>query len=117
MGRDDSLLNTGASSASFGSVKEQQLRTDRREKSVETRAALLPAGEIVKAELQREIDKARNIDYLQVDQMLTDENFRAELMARKKYLQCLIALQGRFSTLLRDNKSLRKEEQHGQEDI
>lgn len=102
--RDDSILYTGSSSASFSSVQEQKRRSESRERSIEKRAALLPAGEIVKAELQKEIDMVRSIDYLDIESMLTDEHFRAELMARKKFLERLIALKNRFDTLLRDNK-------------
>lgn len=104
MVRDDSMLYAGSSSASFSSVKEQKLRSEKREQSIEKRAVLLPAGELVKAELQKEIDMVRNIDYLAIDSMMSDENFRAEMMARKKFLQRLIALKNRFDTLLRDNK-------------
>lgn len=104
MGRNDSILHTGAASTSFGSVKEQKIRAEKREQNIEKRAALLPAGEIVKAELEKEIAAVKSIDYLKVEEMLTDENFRAEMMARKKFLERLIALKNRFDTLLRDNK-------------
>lgn len=102
--RDDSILYTGFSSASLSTAKEQKQRKERREKNVEKRSALLPAGEIVKAEIQKEIDMVKNIDYLNVESMLNDEHFRAEIMARKKFLERLIALKNRFDTLLRDNK-------------
>lgn len=100
MTRDDSLLYTGATSASN---REQVIR-EKRDKSIEKRANLLPAGEIVKAELQKEIDAVRNIEYLDIESMLTDEHFKSELMARKKFLERLIALKNKFDNLLRDNK-------------
>lgn len=100
MTRDDSSLYTGATSASN---REQVIR-EKRDKSIEKRANLLPAGEIVKAELQKEIDAVRNIEYLDIESMLTDEHFKSELMARKKFLERLIALKNKFDNLLRDNK-------------
>ena len=101
--RSDSVLNTGASSASFGSVKEQQIRIDKREEKIEKRAAPTPAGEVVKAEIQKDIDQISNIDYLEVESMLTDEHFRAEMMARKKTKEYLVNLRNRLDNLLRDN--------------
>lgn len=101
--RSDSILNTGSSSASFGSVREQQVRAEKREEKIEKRAALLPAGEIVKAEIQKEIDEISNINYLEIESMLTDEHFKSELMARKKLVEKLVALRNRFDNLLRDH--------------
>ena len=100
--RTDEILNTGSTSASFGSVKAQKVREQLTEQKVERRNALRPSGEIVLSELQKDIDEATNINYLEVESMLTDEHFRAELMARKKYLQKLIELKNRFNNLLRD---------------
>jgi hypothetical protein len=103
MTRDDSVLNTGATSASFGSTQEQKIRTELRDEKIEKRAKLKPAGEIVLAELQKDIDEAQNINYLNIEQMLTEEHFKSELMARKKYLEKLIELKNRFNNLLREN--------------
>jgi hypothetical protein len=103
MSRDDSILNTGSSSASFGTTQEQKIRVDKREQKIEKRAGLLPAGEIVRAEIQKEIDEVRSIDYLNIESMLTDEHFKSEMMARKKFLEKLIALQNRFDNILRSH--------------
>jgi len=100
--RTDEILNTGATSASFGSVKAQKVREQLTEQKVERRNALRPSGEIVLGEIQKEIDEVRNIDYLNIEAMLTDEHVRSELMARKKYVEALVRLKNRFDNLLRD---------------
>lgn len=107
MTRDDSILNTGATSASFGSTQEQKLqakkRMEMRDEKVELRAKLKPAGEIVRAEIQKDIDEAQKIDYLNIEEILSDEHLKSELMARKRYMQKLIELRNRFDNLLREN--------------
>lgn len=103
MSRNDSTLYTGSSSASFGS-KEQPVRTEKREEKHEKRLKLAPAGEVVKAEFQKEIDKLRNIDFLNIEEMLTDEHFKAEMMARKKTIEKLQAIQNRLKIILKAPK-------------
>lgn len=100
MSRDDSLLNTGATSVS----KAKTAREETREQNKRKRYNLLPAGEIVRAEIQKEIDAIQNIDYLNIEKMLTEGQLRAELMARKKTIERLKAVMTRLDNLLRDNK-------------
>ena len=102
------LPYTGTSSTSFGSHRAEQVERKQevaKDERADTRAKLLPAGDIISQEIQKEIDEITNINFLNIEQMLTDEHFKAELMARKKTIERLEAVKSRIANLLRDNKS------------
>lgn len=99
MTRNDSLLYTGGSSA----VHKEQRDEPKKIKAV-NRKKLLPAAEIVGAEFDKEISELRNIDYLNIESMISDEHFKAELMSRKKTIERLTNIKNRLNNLLRDNK-------------
>lgn len=101
--RDDSALYTGASSASLSPTKEQPLRKAQREDKIEKRSALAPFADIVATEIQKEIEKLRNIDYVEVESMIDDAQFRAEMMARKKTIEKLQGVQMRLNNILRQD--------------
>ena len=106
--RDDSILYSGGSSASFASDKSKEREAkerERKQEALDKRQKLLPSEEIVMSEIDKQIAEVQNIDYLNVEQMLEDEHFKAELMARKKLIEKLKALKITLSNALRDNKS------------
>jgi len=101
MARNDGMLITGASSASFAKqrVEAKEIKSAQRKK-------LLPAAEILSAEFDKEIEEISSIDYLNVEAMFSDEHLKAELMARKKTIERLKAIKLRLNNLLRDNKDV-----------
>lgn len=105
--RNDAVLYTGATSASFASAKDRELtkkKKEAKEEKIEKRIKLSPVSEIVNAEIQKEIEKMRNIDYLNIESMITDEHFRSEMMARKKTIEKLTDVQLRLNNILREAK-------------
>jgi hypothetical protein len=102
MSRDDSILYAGSSSASFGSPKEQQIRTDIRENKREKRAKLQPAAEVVFAEIKSEMDSVMFIQNIAVEEATDERMFMIEVMARKKYVTYLKNLQNKLDIILRD---------------
>lgn len=108
MSRDDSVLYTGASSASFSSPRQIALEAKRNEQKVKaesTRRKLSESAELALEEIQKEIDEVSNINFLEIEGMLTDEHFRAEMMARKKLVEKLTSIKMRINNKLRDNKA------------
>jgi len=105
--RNDAVLYTGVTSASFASVKDRELKAKKKElkeEKIEKRIKLSPVSELVTAEIQKEIEKLRNIDYLNIESMITDEHFRSEMMARKKTIEKLTDVQTRLTNILREVK-------------
>ncbi len=105
MTRDDSVLYTGASSASFGVTKQQQAladkRKEQREKKAEKRIALSPAADVIKAEIQKEITALIYGPYVDEDSM-SDEQFRTERRARKLAVASLLSIQNRLNATMRE---------------
>lgn len=92
MSRDDSILHTGATSASFASPKEKEVKTKAegaKEQRRETQHKLKPAAEIVLSLIEAHKDRVKSIEEFAVEDMVNDEHFKSELMARKKFYQFL----------------------------
>lgn len=107
MSRDDSILSTGASSASFASPKAEQVEEKRKEiqeTKKEERQKLTPVIELLTDFVQAEINEVQNINFLNVEEMLTDEHFKSEMMARKKYVAHLTALKNKMANIMRELK-------------
>jgi hypothetical protein len=101
MSRDDSLLYSGATSASFTSSKTNKVLAEVKESKRENRIKLSPVSELVMGEFDKEIEKLQNIDYVNIEQMMLDEHFKAEMMARKKTIEKLREIKGRLQNILR----------------
>lgn len=102
--RDDSVLATGSSSAAFGSTKEAQkvakVREDALDDKKEKRAKLKPVAQLIKDEIQKELDAIRNNDTVNVE---TDaESLKAEMMGRVIAKNRLISFQNRILNVLRE---------------
>lgn len=105
LNRDDSILYSGASSAAFASPKSEEVAKKREETAQEkheSKLKITPVAELIEGFIQDQLDEVQNIDFLNIEQMLTDENFRAEMMARKKYVQYLKELKNKMANILRE---------------
>jgi hypothetical protein len=112
MSRDDSLLYSGIGGSTRTSVSAENRAKAKEQKLQEKqdkRIKLAPAAEIVVAEIQKEIDALRTIDYLNIEDMLNDEHFKAEMMSRKKTIEKLNGVQSRLKNLLRERKETKHE--------
>ncbi len=92
MARNDSILNTGMTSASFASPKEKELKQKRKEEQEEKqrkKLTLQPSADIVLDLITKHRDKVKSIEEFEVEQMVSDEHFKSEVMARKKFVQFL----------------------------
>jgi len=103
VGRDDSLLYSGATSASFARPKVQELVQAKREEAKKKRQVLKPAGEILVAEINKELNDLMFGPYVDEDKM-TDDEFRVERRARRLTVEKINAIKGRLTNILRDNK-------------
>lgn len=102
--RDDSLLNTGASSASFGTTRESQRVSEKRQEQSrakhEQRLKLKPAGEIVQVELAKEFVVLDSLSTINVG--VSGEELKAEMMGRAIAKTRLEAFQTRILNILRE---------------
>lgn len=102
--RDDSSLNTGATSASFGVVHEQTVRTEKSEEKKERRTKLQPAADVVFAEIKAEMDSVMFINNIDIANAKDEKMFMVEMMARQKYVKYLKQLQNKLDNILREPK-------------
>jgi len=98
---NDNVLNTGTTSSTFA-PKPTRSVTERKEADAEKRAKLLPAADVVFAEIEKQITQMSTVEFMNLEEMLNDEHFRAELMARKKYVEYLKKLQIKMNNILRE---------------
>jgi len=106
---EKSLPYTGGSSASFASDKALQVaqaQEAKKRENADKRAKLLPSGDIVSAEIQKEIDELRVIDFVQVKAAIAVGNnaLEIEILANEKAIEKLNQLKTRLTNMLRDNK-------------
>lgn len=92
MPRNDSILYSGTNGIT-GSPKVLKQRDEIKTVSKEVSSQLRPALELVTELITAEQDKVRNIEYFDVDDMIINDQFKNELMARKKYIHYLKGLQ------------------------
>lgn len=104
MSRDDSLLYSGSSSASFGTAHEQPLRKKRSEEKKENLGKLKPAADVVFAEIKAEKDSVMFLQNIPVEDAKDERLFMIEVMARKKYMEYLTRLQNKLDNILREPK-------------
>lgn len=98
----DEQFYTGLTSASATKVKE--VKKDRKKDLSIKRNILLPAGELLNVEFEKEIDRIAHIDYVLLDKMTDGFEVKAELLAQKRAINVLRSIQQRLNNLLRDNK-------------
>lgn len=103
--RDDSLLYSGASSASFSSIKEQKVLTTRKDKKEEQRTQLKPSAAITFEVIDKEIDSVLRVDKLDIANAADERMFMIEMMARQKYVEYLHKLKARLTIVLREPKT------------
>lgn len=106
MTRDDSLLYTGASSASFTTPKSEEIKDKRDLKKQERKDAqhkLKPSAEVVLGLIERHKDKVKSIEEFAVEDMVSDEHFKSEVMARKKFYQFLMQFEQEIKIALKES--------------
>lgn len=103
--RDDSILYSGASSASFSSNKEQPVRKEKREEKEAKRGQLKPAADIVFAEIKSEMDSVMFVKNIDISNAKDEKMFMIEMMARQKYVEYLHQLRTKLDIILREKKS------------
>lgn len=92
MSRDDGVLYSGATSASFGSVKYTQIKEKRdtdKQQRLDTKHKMKPAAEPVLALIDKWRNKFKYIGEFEDAAFVSDETFKSEVMARKKFYQFL----------------------------
>lgn len=102
--RDDNILYTGASSASFGTTKEAQIVATKRKEVAEEkegkRHLLKPSGELVKGEFDKQIALLR--DRRTIDLKQTPEDIKIELVARERAEQMILGVQNVVLNIMRE---------------
>lgn len=101
MSRDDGLLYSGITSSS---PRTNQVREEAKESKREKHSQLLPVGELVKGELQEEIDKLSKVDHRVTKTLLASgipNALEIEMLSNAKTVDHLIAVQNRISIYLR----------------
>ncbi len=96
MARDDSLLYTGATSASFKSRKEEV-----HQEKIEKKGVITPAAKIVFDLIEKEKVNVCDIRSLIVDRTTAEDDVKAELLARKLYTTYLSELRNKLKIILR----------------
>lgn len=100
----DEQLYSGITSASTSKIKEK--KEDKTKELSKKRKELLPAGELLKAEFEKEIDKISRIDNVELDKLTDGFEIKAELLAQKRTAEILGSIQTRLMNVLRDNKDI-----------
>lgn len=104
MSRDDSLLYTGSSSASFGTTHSDKVRANATEEKREKRSQLLPVGELVKSEIQKEIDALAIKSPETVEALIASgipHALEIDMLSDAKASQKLTKVQNKLSAMLR----------------
>lgn len=105
MTRDDGLLYSGASSAAFASPVEQEVKDKadlRKQDKLDKQNRLKPVADDILALINKHRDKVKSIEEFMVEEMITDEHFKSEVMARKKFMQFLGQFEREIKIVLKD---------------
>lgn len=106
MSRDDSLLYTGSSSASFGSSKSKQLEEEREAKTEakrELRHKLKPAAEVVNETIAGEKRLlTEKLMRLPIDMKTTDKEVKSTLLALQMNLAFIDRFHNKVNNILRE---------------
>lgn len=98
--RDDSFMYSGSNSTSFAARRPNPLVEKIKEDKKTKKNLLNKSTEIIIEFFDKEIANLQNIDYLNIESMLTDEHFKAEMMARKKTLEKLKDIKTKLSRIM-----------------
>lgn len=107
MSRDDSGLYTGATSASFTSPKAEEVKAraeTAKEQRRETQHKLKPSATVVLELIQQHKDRVKSIEEFAVETMVSDEHFKSEVMARKKFYQFLNMFEQQIKIALKEQE-------------
>lgn len=105
MSRDDSVLYTGQTSASFGS-RPQPLRSDKRDEKIEKRTKLLPAAEIINEVIASEKRLVtEQLIRLPIDMKTTDEDVKSTLLAVQMNLAFIDRIHNKINNIMREQPS------------
>ena len=108
---DDSNLYTGTNSTSFNKSREQDTVKKRRDEKSIQRAQLVPSADLVLTAIKAEQDRIRNIEEINIEEMIMPEHFQAEIMARKKYMIYLKSLYNKMNNILREPRKKVEEDE------
>ncbi len=98
MSRDDSFLNTGLSSAASRRLDAQTKQKTSERRS--DRAHLLPGAEIILEWIAKEKKDTANLERMILN-LESEDNVRAQLLARQMHLTFLDSLTNRAKNILR----------------
>jgi hypothetical protein len=99
MSRDDSILYSGATSASFKDTRKE-LKDEKQDKKIK----LLPVAELVLGELQKEIDGLSKTNFAKLELLIHAGNktaVDAEILSDKKAIEKITNLKNRLAIILR----------------
>lgn len=103
--RDDSILNTGMGSQSFGTTKVAQQQTLKREESKQVKHEnlnkLKPAGELVKEYIDTELASLKDLSTL--DMNVVADSLKAEVMGREIARQRIETFKTKILNALRES--------------
>lgn len=97
MSRDDSLLYSGATSASFAQPTPREVQ---RAQKQENQRRLMPAADVVLELIDKERTNVTDIRSLIIKSEDTADAVRIELRARELYLGYLNSLEGKVKTIM-----------------
>lgn len=92
----DGDLYTGITSAS-----QRTLRQRANEEKLVKQSKLLPVAELIFNEIEKEKTKAKDVTDFITDLKTTPEELKADILARKRYIDTLTQLQNRFRVILK----------------
>ncbi len=106
MSRNDGLLYSGATSASFGSTRTAQAAklADKKEAKQADKSKLLPANDVVQAELQKEIDKLKIKEPAVIKAIIGSgipHALEIDMLSDAKAIEALRGVQARLANILR----------------
>lgn len=102
MSRDDTMLYSGSTSASFTTVKEQPSLKKRRDVAYEKKQVLKPSADIIFQEIEAEKKAAMYIKNIDISSSPDEKMFMIEMMARQKYVEYLDRLKVKMQNVLKD---------------
>jgi len=100
--RNDSILNTGMSSVSVDkSRRAKQAKEERQRAKKEKRTKLMPAAEVVIAELDKEKQNTEKMLLAQINVKTSDQSVKDIIVALNMYGNSISKLRSRLSNIMR----------------
>lgn len=97
-------LYTGANSGSFRNYRATKLKKKVSEDKELKKGKLTPAYELIHEAIDREIKKVQSVEFLMVESTTVNDDLKAELVARRKYIQYLRLLDSGIKNILKEQK-------------